>query len=49
MIQLDLTRLELAYVGASSPEDQATCEIIYEEVKGEVDKFNERWKEYKEV
>lgn len=49
IINLNINSLELAYVGASSPTDQATCELIYKEVEGDVDKFNERWKKYKGV
>lgn len=48
MIQLALTPLELAYVGASSPDDQSKCEKLYKESK-DLDEFNEKWKEYKGV
>lgn len=49
VIDLNLTPLELAYVAASSPQDQSMCEKIYNEVKGDVDKFNEEWKKYKQL
>lgn len=49
VIDLNLTPLELSYVAASSPQDQAMCEKILDETEGQVDKFNEKWKEYKNV
>lgn len=49
LIQLALTPLELAYVGASSPEDQSYCEVLYKECNGNLDKFNEEWCKYKNV
>lgn len=49
VIDLNLTPLELAYVAASSPRDQSMCENIYNNVKGDVDKFNEEWKKFKQV
>lgn len=48
VIDLNLTPLELAYVGASSPKDQAMCEKIYKESE-DVDEFNKKWREYKNV
>lgn len=48
MIQLALTPLELAYLGSSSPQDQARCEILYKESEN-IDEFNEKWKTYKKV
>lgn len=49
VIDLNLTPLELAYVAASSPQDQAMCEKIFNQTEGQVDKFNEKWREYKNV
>lgn len=48
VIDLNLTPLELAYVGASSPKDQAMCEKIYKESE-DIDEFNKKWREYKNV
>lgn len=47
MISLELSELELNYVGASSPQDQKKCEDIWEKVGGDVDEFNRQWKKYK--
>ncbi|WP_349764094.1 hypothetical protein [Fusobacterium sp. SYSU M8D902] len=48
MINLDLSKLELAYVGSSSPSDQKVCEKLYKEAK-DLDEFNKNWREYKNV
>lgn len=48
VIDLNLTSLEIAYVGASSPKDQAMCEKIYQETET-LEEFNKRWREYKNV
>ena len=48
VIDLNLTPLELAYVAASSPEDQAMCERIYAEAY-DTEEFNKKWREYKNV
>lgn len=48
VIDLNLTPLELAYVAASSPEDQAMCERIYAE-EDSTENFNKKWREYKNV
>lgn len=49
VISLELTPLELAYVGSSSPKDQQTCEEIYNYVSGDIREFNKYWREYKGV
>lgn len=49
LIQLGLTKLELAYVGSSDPKDQAMCEEIWKEAKGDIDYFNKKWRAYKNV
>ncbi len=45
LFKLNLSTLELAYVGASSPQDQKTC-MEYLNSEGD---FNEKWKKYKEI
>lgn len=48
VINLNLTPLELAYVGSSTPEDQSMCEIFYKESEN-TNEFNKKWREYKNV
>ena len=40
--------MELAYVGASTPDEQNKCKEILKEVVT-TDEFNKKWQEYKQV
>lgn len=50
--QLNLTPLELAYVGSSTPEEQEMCKKIKKEVsnlENPVEEFNRKWLQYKNI
>mgnify|MGYP005873928001 FL=1 len=49
MIDLQLTPIELAYVGSSTPAEQQMCEKLYKDSDGNLEEFNRKWKEYKNV
>ena len=48
LFRLNLNELELAYVGASTPDEQNKCKEILKEVVT-TDEFNKKWQEYKQV
>lgn len=48
LFRLNLNKLELAYVGASTPADQKKCKELLKEVET-TEEFNKRWQEYKQV
>ena len=48
LFRLNLNELELAYVGASTPDEQNKCKEILKEVVI-TDEFNKKWQEYKQV
>lgn len=48
LFRLNLNNLELAYVGASSPNDQHKCKEFLENAQT-IDEFNQKWQEYKKV
>lgn len=49
LFQLNLSPLELAYVGASSPEDQEKCKELQALTGNNLEEFNRLWQEYKEI